>query len=454
MAKRSNPAGPAPKIAQTAQGIRMGIERLTARIKELEAFDPFKMQEGRPPELMALETAIQRALEKTFGEDTADFRRFRAASELHYSRTIYISGQAPTPLSDYQQGAATKRQRALALLAEAVRTLKEDLSELEGVDTSRPFEPEIFSPPSNKIFIVHGHDEGNASPSHSRATIVASGWLHLRPHEPKSLSWFLDQLWAVGGLFALLAGKPMPPDRIELKAEPRGSILSVLVPRPSTRYCDHAEHHDFFVSRTMLGDDLLSVVVKWFELLPRVENPVSLALSIMASEELWAHVRFLSLVQALEGLHRALFSGTYMDAKQYQQVEAALVTAIPEDVSSDHRSALESRIKYGNEIALAKRLKELAELLPVPLRNRILGSSLVPRSWIDTRNYYTHWDETLRPNILSNQEMHDANVRLMGFLQASYLHLAGTNSETLQTAFAGSSEISLHLEQLNALQRK
>src|SRR4029079_5274293 len=35
------------------------------------------------------------------------------------------------------------------------------------------------------------------SRAHSKATIVASGWLHLRPSEPKSLNWFLDQLSTV-----------------------------------------------------------------------------------------------------------------------------------------------------------------------------------------------------------------------------------------------------------------
>jgi predicted nucleotide-binding protein len=71
--------------------------------------------------------------------------------------------QPPTPLSDYQKVTASKRQTALALLGEAVRTLKEDLSELAGFETSKTLMPETSTPPSktpNKIFIVHGHDEG------------------------------------------------------------------------------------------------------------------------------------------------------------------------------------------------------------------------------------------------------------------------------------------------------
>jgi hypothetical protein len=112
---------------------------------------------------MALETSIQRALEKTFGEDTADCRRFGAASELHYSPSFYSSGSPPTPLSDYQQETARRRKNALALLAEAVRTLNEDLSELVGFEAPGTWALETSAPPSRaptKIFIVHGHDEG------------------------------------------------------------------------------------------------------------------------------------------------------------------------------------------------------------------------------------------------------------------------------------------------------
>ncbi|MBR0783923.1 HEPN domain-containing protein [Bradyrhizobium iriomotense] len=288
------------------------------------------------------------------------------------------------------------------------------------------------------------------SPAHSTATIVASGWLHIRPHEPKLLSWFLEQLSTTTSLLAFLAEKPMPPDRIELKVGAHGFVLSVLVPRPSTKYCDHTEHHDFLVSRTQLSDALPHVLVSWFDLYPRVEMPVGLALSTMASEDLWSHVKFLSLLQALEGLHRALLPGNYMTPENYRGVKDALVNAIPVEVTADHRASLTSRIRYGNQIALAKRLNRLAEMLPAALRSRILGGKDVPRSWVDTRNYYTHWDEALRSNILSNQQMFDACVRLVCFLRALYLHLAGVQPETLDGAFDGRSGDARHLAQLKS----
>ncbi len=175
--------------------------------------------------------------------------------------------------------------------------------------------------------------------------------------------------------------------------------------------------------------------------------PVNLALSTMASTNLWVHVRFLSLLQALEGLHRALFSGTYMDPEQYKVVKDALVDAIPNIVSADHRASLKTKIRYGNEISLRKRLNDLAGRLDDAVRIQILGSKDVPQNWVDTRNYYTHWDEELRSKILTDEAMYEASVRLTNFLRALYLHQVGVPTETLNAAYGGKSAASLQLAQ-------
>lgn len=289
-------------------------------------------------------------------------------------------------------------------------------------------------------------------PSPSKATILASGWLHIRPSEPKLLSWFLEQLSTITNLLALLAEKPMPSDLIQLRTDQVGFPLYVLR-SGSSKYCEHTQDENFFVSRPQLGTDLGPIVAKWLEFFPRVKFPVGLALSTMASDDLWLHVRFLSLLQALEGLHRALLTGNYMEAEGYRRVNEILTAAIPSDVSPDHRASLTSRIRYGNEISLAKRLKGLAELLPADMRTQIFGSGDVPRSWVDTRNYYTHWDEALRPNILSGQAMYDANVRLTIFLRTLYLLQADIPMDTLRSALSGRSDAAVHLQQLNSATR-
>jgi len=85
------------------------------------------------------------------------------------------------------------------------------------------------------------------------------------------------------------------------------------------------------------------------------------------------------------------------------------------------------------------------------VRRGILGENgRVPEAWIDTRNYYTHWDETLRPNIVDTADMHYASVRLRALLRALYLHVAGVSDEILATALNNNSGASRALKQVGA----
>lgn len=104
-------------------------------------------------------------------------------------------------------------------------------------------------------------------------------------------------------------------------------------------------------------------------------------------------LRFLALAQAAEACHRRFYEGRdfYMDADAYSDdILPALQTAIPESLDSSHRESLRSRLRFGNEFSLNKRLtmlfddhaEALAALIPSP------------HSWIrtirDFRNGFTH----------------------------------------------------------------
>ena len=61
----------------------------------------------------------------------------------------------------------------------------------------------------------------------------------------------------------------------------------------------------------------------------------------------------------------------------------------------------------------------------------------IARRWIDTRNYYTHWDEELRPSILGDQALVDGLARMRMFLRISLLRLIGISDEALLGALNG-----------------
>lgn len=319
----------------------------------------------------------------------------------------------------------------------------------------RPPETETTPVPHIDATLEWGSGVNVSTNPFTSIDVTVRGWVVIRPQSPRTLEWFLYQQGKLAALLAFMAGVSMPIDAIQASVEQSTSPLSVLVTMSQEEPCKFKNPHDFFVPRGVLGSTFPSIVEQWFREVDSVLVPSQLALGVLSTKNLWLHVEFLSLIQALEGFHRGRFAGSYMDEFEYNSVKSVIAAAIPPSVASDHRDALRSRIRYGNQISLSKRLNELRECLGVPLATLIIASDgKVPRNWIDTRNYLSHWDDELRPNALDGQEMYNANVRMQHLLRALYLLMAGIPSETLFQCLQNSSRTSQHLVRLNIIARR
>ena len=284
----------------------------------------------------------------------------------------------------------------------------------------------------------------------SHITVTSAARLWLRPSQPMGLDWFFEQFSKVTTLLSLIAGSPMSPDHVSALVSASEAEVEVLVGLREAKYCEFKNAFEFFLVRDALDIDLGSLLNRWFETYESIAMSSQLALSVLNSEGIWLHVEFLSLMQALEGIHRALLPGTYTSPEKYEAIRQALCRAIPNDVISNHRESLKARIKYGNEVSLRKRLDVLVQRLSDPVRQQILGSGgTVPQGWMDTRNYYTHWDELSRGNVLDGASMRRACVRMKLLLRALYLEASGVPHAAIEKALNGTNRDSRYLIQLN-----
>ena len=85
----SHPTGPDPSRPHPRSKGGRCIVRIEQCIRELEAFDPQKVQKRyRVPEVMALEAAIDTALSAAFGHGTVEYRRYVDAATLDHGPHI------------------------------------------------------------------------------------------------------------------------------------------------------------------------------------------------------------------------------------------------------------------------------------------------------------------------------------------------------------------------------
>lgn len=294
-----------------------------------------------------------------------------------------------------------------------------------------------------------------AKPGPFALQVTSVGSWRLEPDTPQPLSWYLNQIPAVNAFLSLCAGVTMTPDCITLPASPGQERPSLLARRPPEEHCGITDLRFFFLSRGAFADHFEQGLARWFEHYPAFETTNGLAMSILASRTLWPHVEFLSVMQALEGFHRVRHGGLYMDKHAYEAVASTLSGAIPKEVGADHLTSLKSRIRYGNEISLSKRLTLLCEGLAKPLRTMLYGDSpKLLRRWIDTRNYYTHWDDALRDRILDGQNLIYAIARLRALLRVLYLDLMGIPQQTILQGLTGTNNEAQFLIQIRGIERR
>jgi hypothetical protein len=121
----------------TVRDMQRGIEHLRARIQDLKEFNPDAVTvdgfSKKVPELTALSDSIQRTLENLFGENTAAFHRFSAASRVRLEPSWGDEPWLPNRLQHDRQVMRENIARSVVLLERAIKTLEQDIAEAEEI---------------------------------------------------------------------------------------------------------------------------------------------------------------------------------------------------------------------------------------------------------------------------------------------------------------------------------
>ena len=144
-----------------------------------------------------------------------------------------------------------------------------------------------------------------------------------------------------------------------------------------------------------------------------------------------AETLFLLQAQALETYHRNLYNGGYMDKQVYESKLDELVQIIPSWVKSDHRKALISRLQYGYQYSLHKRLTLIWNRIlsdnSQTLEERIGNRKDFIRKVTETRNYLTHRDGEPGKHVLTSiVDVTEYVVKMRTLLRLCFLQKWGS----------------------------
>jgi hypothetical protein len=126
--------------------MQAGIERLHRRLEEVKQFDPRSVTEQyNIPHVEKITAAVDDALVRTFGGDSLDYERYQEAAHFNNGPHNYAY---EVPLHEVQQSLGRSKNRSIALLEQAIESLRERLAE------AGPSAAEHSSPATELHFIA------------------------------------------------------------------------------------------------------------------------------------------------------------------------------------------------------------------------------------------------------------------------------------------------------------
>jgi hypothetical protein len=134
----------------------------------------------------------------------------------------------------------------------------------------------------------------------------------------------------------------------------------------------------------------------------QIRSAMDLYFAVVNSPGLYIEVQFLNLAQALESFHRGTRDATILSADEFATVRGAIEQLLqrPElALSPDARETFVGKAKYWNEVTLRHRLRDLLASLR-PEAQAVIGDvTRFVRRVVNTRNYFTHRDPSLRNSV-------------------------------------------------------
>jgi ApeA N-terminal domain 1 len=276
----------------------------------------------------------------------------------------------------------------------------------------------------------------------SEASLSHSSRWRIRPTTPVTLETARALAWRCQMLFSLLVGRGMPVRECSYEIAPDTWQTSSPDMRAHALYVQRVKDtkESIFSAEMVLPfpsckDYFPQLVSNWFKLSARATSAVNIFFSTLASPPPVQDLRVLVFMQAIEALHRASWPGTYLAQDRYDAMLPNMLALIPDDLDPSHRQALKSRLKFGNEYSLRKRLSEIMKLLPSKVSETLTQNApgFIDRV-VATRNYLTHYDESSSENVYRDRQLYFVAERLKWLFISVVLTLLEVPSDRIETA--------------------
>jgi len=263
--------------------------------------------------------------------------------------------------------------------------------------------------------------------------------ISVKPTEPQLYSdYFSDQRRNLKHLLSLLIGEPVYPKITQLylqcpnkEQEPFIELFS----RDKTATNKNVSGLTMLVTFPKIQSKWGEILKSWFDVCLQFKSPLRLFFSRRYAP-LNVQSDFLRLMQSIESFHRLKDGGVFMPHLEYEEkITKPLLAALPADIDSLLKESLASRIRFGNELSLRKRLRAILTALPPQILKLVNFDEITDSidQLVDDRNYLTHFTTELESKSSETMELWDLEKAIEVILEYLFLKEAGVSEDVFLT---------------------
>ena len=265
------------------------------------------------------------------------------------------------------------------------------------------------------------------------ASIKQRTYIRIEPSVEKSLEEYWNIMRNIQNFLSLGVTEPVYPLTITGITEANNSPVEIYYHSPEISKVPKTLCMLFTFKD--ISDRFEILLKNWFENADTLGPVYDLYFGTLYNPRMYLQHQFLSLIQAIEAYHRRKFEGKYLSDEKYEPIYKKFEGIINKlGIEDPFKDALKSKLKYGNEYSLIKRLRDLFEKYREIFDNFIDDRDAFINKVKDTRNYLTHYDKKLR-SIADGEDLYRITQKLKTILQICLLHELGFDKEEIKSMF-------------------
>jgi hypothetical protein len=240
----------------------------------------------------------------------------------------------------------------------------------------------------------------------------------------------IDQVFqtirALRNLLTLLTGRIVSFDRTVIEGGIQGFRHELLgIPEQSRKKSARNISDNFLIAFSELERSVTTVLENWFQKYSELEPICNLHFGALYNPRLYIENKFLNVAQAVEAYHRRFVNNLELPQDKHEERVKTIIGSCPQA----YQPWLKEKLAFSNEPTLKQRLKELLGKHPVVTQAFIGDEDAFIKKVKNTRNYLTHFNDSLRKKCATGTELSSLAQQLRILLEACLLKELGVPAE-------------------------